>query len=193
MSWTFTRPTTASTGSPVLRTNVSPPSKSTGRSSMGTIRLPQDFKEFLRLLEEEKAEYLVVGGYAVGYYGYPRVTAGLDVWIPVEPKGAVFRWAEAPSRLQRSGNVRAGCSYRSMRNLNRVLASSETRQPGVEPSAEKHDRHRLAGEGVSGNRLFRGDSYASRRSSHCQALSPLQRWSCGWASRAMRSSAPAAL
>ena len=35
--------------------------------------LPPDFKEFLRLLNSEKIEYLVVGGYAVGYHGYPRL------------------------------------------------------------------------------------------------------------------------
>ncbi len=45
------------------------------------IRLPQDFKEFLRLLEDNKAEYLLVGGYAVGYHGYPRPTGDIDFWI----------------------------------------------------------------------------------------------------------------
>lgn len=43
--------------------------------------LPPDFKEFLRLLNSEKIEYLVVGGYAVGYHGYPRPTGDLDVWV----------------------------------------------------------------------------------------------------------------
>ena len=44
--------------------------------------LPPDFKEFLRLLASEKIEYLVVGGYAVSYHGYPRPTGDLDVWVP---------------------------------------------------------------------------------------------------------------
>lgn len=34
------------------------------------MQLPPDFKEFLELLNSEKVEYLLVGGYAVGYYGY---------------------------------------------------------------------------------------------------------------------------
>ena len=34
--------------------------------------LPEDFKEFLRLLTEADVEYLLIGGYAVGYHGYPR-------------------------------------------------------------------------------------------------------------------------
>lgn len=46
-----------------------------------TIRLPLDFKEFLRLLEESEVEYLLVGGYAVGIHGYPRPTGDIDFWI----------------------------------------------------------------------------------------------------------------
>lgn len=43
--------------------------------------LPPDFKDFLKLLAAHKAEYLIVGGYAVGYYGYPRATGDLDIWV----------------------------------------------------------------------------------------------------------------
>jgi hypothetical protein len=50
--------------------------------------LPPDFKEFLALLNSEKVEYLVVGGYAVSYYGYPRPTGDLDVWIAVDIENA---------------------------------------------------------------------------------------------------------
>lgn len=32
------------------------------------------FEELLRLLEENKVEYVIVGGYAVSFYGYPRFT-----------------------------------------------------------------------------------------------------------------------
>lgn len=46
-----------------------------------TIRLYRDFKEFLKLLQENKVEYLLVGGYAVGFHGYPRPTGDLDVWV----------------------------------------------------------------------------------------------------------------
>ena len=45
------------------------------------IRLPNDFKEFLKLLTRNKVEYLIVGGYAVGYYGYPRPTGDMDIWV----------------------------------------------------------------------------------------------------------------
>jgi len=48
---------------------------------MAPIELHPDFKDFLRLLTFHGVEYLVVGGYAVGYYGYPRATGDLDIWI----------------------------------------------------------------------------------------------------------------
>ena len=55
---------------------------------MATIRLPPDFRDFLKLLNSEKVEYLLVGGYAVGYYGYPRATGDMDIWIASTPKNA---------------------------------------------------------------------------------------------------------
>ncbi len=43
--------------------------------------LTKDFKEFVKLLIDYKVEYLIVGGYAVGFHGYPRFTGDLDIWI----------------------------------------------------------------------------------------------------------------
>jgi hypothetical protein len=45
------------------------------------IVLPPDFKEFLKQLNEKKVKYLLIGGYAVGYHGYPRATNDLDIFI----------------------------------------------------------------------------------------------------------------
>ena len=53
---------------------------------MAMIRLPNDFKDFLKLLNSNEVEYLVVGGYAVGYYGNPRSTGDLDIWVAVGPR-----------------------------------------------------------------------------------------------------------
>jgi hypothetical protein len=41
----------------------------------------QDFKEFIESLNSNDVSYLVVGGYAVAYHGYPRYTKDLDIWI----------------------------------------------------------------------------------------------------------------
>jgi len=45
------------------------------------IDLPPDFKEFLRLLADKRVEYLLIGGYAVAFHGFPRATADMDIWI----------------------------------------------------------------------------------------------------------------
>jgi predicted nucleotidyltransferase len=55
---------------------------------MATLELPADFKDFLRLLNSHRIRYLLVGGYAVGYHGYPRPTADMDVWIAIDPENA---------------------------------------------------------------------------------------------------------
>ncbi len=55
---------------------------------MATIRLPRDFKEFLQFLNSKQVEYLLIGGYAVGYHGYPRPTGDIDIWIAVHPQNA---------------------------------------------------------------------------------------------------------
>jgi predicted nucleotidyltransferase len=53
---------------------------------MAKIKLTQDFKEFLNLLNSEKIEYLLIGGYAVGLYGVERPTKDMDVWISTSPQ-----------------------------------------------------------------------------------------------------------
>jgi hypothetical protein len=55
---------------------------------MATINLPPDFKEFLQLLSAHQVEYLLIGGYAVAYHGYPRATADMDIWIALHPQNA---------------------------------------------------------------------------------------------------------
>ncbi|PKN63031.1 MAG: hypothetical protein CVU57_21185 [Deltaproteobacteria bacterium HGW-Deltaproteobacteria-15] len=48
---------------------------------MAEIELHPDFKDFLRLLNSHDVRYMLVGGYAVGYHGYPRATGDMDIWI----------------------------------------------------------------------------------------------------------------
>jgi hypothetical protein len=50
--------------------------------------LTKDFKEFLQCLNDHGVEYLLIGGHAVGYHGYPRATGDLDVWIAVHEENA---------------------------------------------------------------------------------------------------------
>jgi len=52
-----------------------------------TILFP-DFKEFLRLLNTHSVRYVLLGGYAVNFYGYRRTTGDLDVWISTDAVNA---------------------------------------------------------------------------------------------------------
>ena len=55
---------------------------------MDTIILPQDFKEFLKLMNSYDVEYLLIGGFAVAYHGYPRATGDMDIWIAISHNNA---------------------------------------------------------------------------------------------------------
>jgi hypothetical protein len=54
----------------------------------GKMILNPDFKEFFQLLNENDAQYLIVGGYAVAFHGHPRYTKDIDVWILTDPENA---------------------------------------------------------------------------------------------------------
>ena len=72
------------------------PSNSCDRCCMDMIPLPIDLKEFLKSLSDHHVEYLLIGGYAVAYHGYPRTTGDMDIWI-----GRVRRMRRRSSRLSR--------------------------------------------------------------------------------------------
>jgi len=55
---------------------------------MASLELHPDFRDFLRLPNYHNVEYLLVGGYAVGYHGYPRATGDMDIWIAVNEANA---------------------------------------------------------------------------------------------------------
>jgi hypothetical protein len=55
--------------------------------------MPKDFKDLLRLLNANAADYLIIGGHAFSVYSEPRTTKDLDLYIRSEPENAkaVFR------------------------------------------------------------------------------------------------------
>lgn len=55
---------------------------------MARRQLPRDFRDFLKLLGENDVEYLLIGGYAVAYHGYPRSTYDMDVWVGISQVNA---------------------------------------------------------------------------------------------------------
>ena len=50
--------------------------------------LPPDFKDFFQYLNEEKVEYMLIGGWAVGIYGASRYTQDIDVWVGISKDNA---------------------------------------------------------------------------------------------------------
>ncbi|MCK4248978.1 MAG: nucleotidyltransferase [Candidatus Omnitrophica bacterium] len=56
------------------------------------MRLEKDFQEFLELLNKYHVKYCIIGGYAVGFYGYPRYTNDIDVLVEpsVENAGKII-------------------------------------------------------------------------------------------------------
>jgi hypothetical protein len=50
--------------------------------------LSKDFIDFISQLNTFQVEYLVIGGYAVSFHGYPRYTGDIDIWINVSKENA---------------------------------------------------------------------------------------------------------
>lgn len=71
---------------------------------MATPSLPDDFREFLKLLDSNGVEYLLIGGYAVNVHGYVRTTNDLDLWVSVNPENA----ARIDRALRQFGFAAAG-------------------------------------------------------------------------------------
>ena len=62
--------------------NVSTRSNSCeSRRASFSMNTQSDFEDFLRLLESNRVEYMIVGGYAVAFHGFPRFTKDIDIFF----------------------------------------------------------------------------------------------------------------
>jgi hypothetical protein len=52
------------------------------------MEIQKDFKELLELFNAHKVEYIVVGAYALAFYGAPRFTGDIDIFIKPESENA---------------------------------------------------------------------------------------------------------
>ena len=55
-----------------------------------------DLIDLLRALNEEHAEYLLVGGYAFAMHGRVRATKDADLFVGTDPENAVRVWRARP-------------------------------------------------------------------------------------------------
>lgn len=79
--------------------------------------LNEDFKEFVALLNSNRVEYLIVGGYALAAYGHPRYTGDLDFWIGTHPANALH----ALTVLDQFGFGGLGITLEDLTTPNRVI------------------------------------------------------------------------
>ena len=54
--------------------------------------LNPDFRDMLSALCEEKADFLIVGAYALAAHGHPRATGDIDIWIRASEENAKRVW-----------------------------------------------------------------------------------------------------
>jgi hypothetical protein len=47
------------------------------------MNIQPDFEDFLKLLETHQVDYMIVGGYAVAFHGFPRFTKDIDIFFDV--------------------------------------------------------------------------------------------------------------
>lgn len=52
------------------------------------MRIEKDFVELLELFNKKKVRYLIVGAFAVGFYGYPRYSKDIDVLVEASQENA---------------------------------------------------------------------------------------------------------
>ena len=52
------------------------------------MEVQQDFRNLLELFNKHKVDYIIVGAYALGFYGAPRYTGDLDVFVRPDPVNA---------------------------------------------------------------------------------------------------------
>jgi len=54
------------------------------------MKLSKDLREFVELLNSRKIKYVLVGGHAVAFHGFPRFTGDVDFFIDTSPENAVL-------------------------------------------------------------------------------------------------------
>lgn len=68
------------------------------------MEVQKDFKELLALCNAHNVDYLIVGAYAPAFYGSPRYTGDMDIFVRPDPQNARSfatnrRWAERKTLL----------------------------------------------------------------------------------------------
>ena len=57
--------------------------------AINSMEIQSDFKELLELFNSHKVEYLIIGAYALAFYGAPRYTGDIDIFVNPHPTNAL--------------------------------------------------------------------------------------------------------
>ena len=52
------------------------------------MNLHEDFVDFIKNLLDNQVEFVIVGAHAMGFYGMPRATGDIDIWIQKSERNA---------------------------------------------------------------------------------------------------------
>jgi hypothetical protein len=126
-----------------------------------------DFKDLLSALADSNAEYVVVGGWAVGFHTEPRFTKYLDLLIGTEPAN-LSRVVEAVARLGAPKSIvdqLASLGADEFLFLGSPPARIDLLRtiPGVDFRAAMSRALRVEWDGVPANILSKEDLIASKR------------------------------
>src|SRR5438093_1814185 len=81
------------------------------------MRLSNDLREFLELLNSRRVEYVIVGAHSLAFHGRPRYTGDLDILIRATPKNA----AKIVDLLNEFGFAHSGFRESDFTELNQVI------------------------------------------------------------------------
>lgn len=87
------------------------------------MRVEKDFAEFLELFNKNKVRYLIIGAFAVGFYGYPRYSKDIDILVEPSEKNA----KNIVVTLKEFGGVYSNLSESDFEQENKII------QLGYEP------------------------------------------------------------
>ncbi len=105
--------------------------------------LTDDFKDFLHCLRKHGVEFLVCGGHAVVFHGYPRLTMDFDILVKPSPENA----AKIVQALNEFGFGDAGIPMEAF------LAEGTAVTLGAQPN--QIDLLTSVGPGISTSSVFR--------------------------------------
>lgn len=81
------------------------------------MKLSKDLHEFIALLNSHGVDYVIVGGHAVAFHGYPRFTGDIDIFIRPTSGNATL----VLSALDDFGFAGPGISLLDLTGANRVI------------------------------------------------------------------------